>query len=243
MEGNSPRIYTKLDKQTNAQDIIRTNDYPYTPSENGDQYFNNNKRLSRWRISEAPQEILNMIASSTSVPPTKIPNMPVTNIQNIPTPNIHSMPVTPSNSMVGHIMIYEMYQQDPQLLPTKIDKKQPPPPLIPFEELMTKIQSLGLQFDVLDVIDRPNITWKGSEINVESFPHYEVLHKAEAKACGILRLMPDVYLNAKFLILAAAKGYKERNIPFRKVDAQKLVRIDVNKACKLWEFFKQADWI
>ncbi|CAG8844939.1 3816_t:CDS:1, partial [Racocetra persica] len=70
-----------------------------------------------------------------------------------------------------------------------------------------------------------------------------VLHRVEAKACGILRLSPEQYINSKLIILTAAKEYKERSIPFRKVDAQRLVRIDVNKACKLWEFFSQAGWI
>ncbi|PKK73591.1 hypothetical protein GLOIN_2v1576086, partial [Rhizophagus irregularis DAOM 181602=DAOM 197198] len=37
-------------------------------------------------------------------------------------------------------------------------------------------------------------------------------------------------------------GY-EKIITFRKSDAQKLLRIDVNKASKLWERFVQTKWI
>ncbi|GET61054.1 hypothetical protein RhiirA5_154335 [Rhizophagus irregularis] len=35
----------------------------------------------------------------------------------------------------------------------------------------------------------------------------------------------------------------KKSLPFRKSDAQKLHRIDVNKASKLWEWFVQTKWI
>ncbi|CAG8660662.1 64_t:CDS:1, partial [Racocetra persica] len=51
------------------------------------------------------------------------------------------------------------------------------------------------------------------------------------------------YLTAKHTLVSAAQRYLQKSLPFRKSDAQKLLRIDVNKASKLWEFFQQVKWI
>ncbi|RHZ78687.1 hypothetical protein Glove_158g62 [Diversispora epigaea] len=57
-----------------------------------------------------------------------------------------------------------------------------------------------------------------------------------------LRLTPVQYLTAKNTLVSAAQRYVQRSLPFRKSDAQKLLRIDVNKASKLWEFFQQSNY-
>ncbi|KAF0395531.1 clr6 l associated factor 1 laf1 [Gigaspora margarita] len=271
------------------------NYFPMTPSENGESPLINFKsiRKSRWRLSEVPPEIMQLItppSSEASGSPTSfLPSTPGTPYSTttqliddrcspLPSPKIISsnlrkklrknpFPVrspdreTTEDTMCLRINVYDIYKKNPKALldrpqyrrngyrklqsvwETKIDKTQPPPPPLPFDELMSNLEDLDLSNKILDTIERPKITWRGPESNVEILPHAGVLHRVEAKACGILRLSPEQYINSKLIILTAAKEYKERSIPFRKVDAQRLVRIDVNKACKLWEFFSQAGWI
>ncbi|CAG8481633.1 17215_t:CDS:1 [Acaulospora colombiana] len=268
-----------------------------TPSDNGEIPLNNIKsstRKSRWRLSEVPPEIMQLITppnSETSGSPAGFPpsspctpfstttqmseNHCATPSAEISKPSCtrkrprkNPYPIrspdreTDDGSMCFRINVYEIYKKNPKalldkpsykrktgyrkiksIIDSKIDKTQPPPPPMPFDELMSNLEDLDLTCDTLDTIDRPKITWRGVESNVESQPHSEVLHRVEAKACSILRLTPEQYLNSKLIILTAAKEYRERLMPFRKVDAQRIVRIDVNKACKLWEFFSQAGWI
>ncbi|KAG9307131.1 hypothetical protein G9A89_016959 [Geosiphon pyriformis] len=126
---------------------------------------------------------------------------------------------------------------------TVVDKTKPPPPSMSIMELTDALGDLYLDKKMLDIIKKPKITWKGYPANLKGQPHVNLLHRLEAKAASILRMTPLQYLNAKLAILSAAKEYCEAGLPFRKVDAQKTVRIDVNKACKLWEFFKEVGWI
>ncbi|RHZ78689.1 hypothetical protein Glove_158g64 [Diversispora epigaea] len=118
----------------------------------------------------------------------------------------------------------------------------PPPPPMQFDELITNIKALDLDTKVLDTIDSA-ITWKGQPLSISHLPHYDSLHPAEAQVVSILRLTPVQYLTGKHTLISAAQRYNQRNLPFKKSDAQKLLRIDVNKASKLWEFFRQVHWI
>ncbi|CAG8433629.1 10922_t:CDS:1 [Diversispora eburnea] len=118
----------------------------------------------------------------------------------------------------------------------------PPPPPMQFDELITNIKALDLDTKVLDTIDSA-ITWKGQPLSISHLPHYDSLHPAEAQVVSVLRLTPVQYLTGKHTLISAAQRYNQRNLPFKKSDAQKLLRIDVNKASKLWEFFRQVRWI
>ncbi|RIA92433.1 hypothetical protein C1645_765080 [Glomus cerebriforme] len=118
----------------------------------------------------------------------------------------------------------------------------PPPPPMQHHELITVIKELNIDHSVL-VDYSPDITWKGQPLNIAHLPHYKELHETEAKVVSILRLTPIQYLTGKHTLVSAARRYVQRSLPFKKSDAQKLLRIDVNKASKLWEFFRQVKWI
>ncbi|CAG8490824.1 9541_t:CDS:1 [Funneliformis caledonium] len=118
----------------------------------------------------------------------------------------------------------------------------PPPQPMQHQELMKAIKELNVDHSILEDYT-PSIAWKGQPLNISHLPHYEDLHEAEANVVSILRLTPVQYLTGKHTLVSAAKRYIQRNLPFKKSDAQKLLRIDVNKASKLWEFFRQVRWI
>ncbi|GES98451.1 homeodomain-like protein [Rhizophagus clarus] len=118
----------------------------------------------------------------------------------------------------------------------------PPPPPMRHDELIAVIKELNINHSILDNYT-PDITWKGQPLNIAHLPHYNELHEIEAKVVSVLRLTPVQYLTGKHTLVSAARRYVQRNLPFKKSDAQKLLRIDVNKASKLWEFFRQVKWI
>ncbi|CAG8669596.1 25022_t:CDS:2 [Gigaspora margarita] len=80
-------------------------------------------------------------------------------------------------------------------------------------------------------------------LTISHLPHFNALHRKEVEVASTLRLTPVQYLTAKHTLVSAAQRYVQKSLPFRKSDAQKLLRIDVNKASKLWEFFQQVKWI
>jgi hypothetical protein len=118
----------------------------------------------------------------------------------------------------------------------------PPPPPMQFDELMKNIEELNLDLTILQRIT-PKISWKGQPLSILHLPHYNSLHSKEAHVASTLRLTPVQYLTAKHTLISSARRYVQKSLPFRKSDAQKLLRIDVNKASKLWEFFMQVKWI
>ncbi|KAF9387165.1 hypothetical protein CPB97_002893 [Podila verticillata] len=98
---------------------------------------------------------------------------------------------------------------------------------------------------MLDIESPPMVFWRGQPLSVVGKPGYDQLHPHEARIASTLRLSPAQYLSCKkTLILAsrqfyAVKGGKQ----FRKSDAQKLCRIDVNKTSQLWEVFARIGWL
>ncbi|CAG8681192.1 9570_t:CDS:2 [Ambispora gerdemannii] len=167
-----------------------------------------------------------------------------------------------SNSSINFTcQVYNIYMQNPRLLLDSktvrshprpkhensvigsIDKTKPPPPLQKsVSQLLHEIESLEYNQEPLDHVKRPKITWKGMPHDIRNESYFEVLHHVEAQVVSTLRMTPIQYLNTKLAILSAAREFEDRGLPFRKVDAQRAVRIDVNKACKLWEFFHDVGW-
>ncbi|KAG9299474.1 hypothetical protein G9A89_009427 [Geosiphon pyriformis] len=117
----------------------------------------------------------------------------------------------------------------------------PLPPPVEFSELIKELRQLKLETTGLN--SRPNVSWKSGPLSIEHLPHYEELHPNEAYVASVLRLTPVQYINAKHSLITAKVRYDTRFLPFRKSDAQKLLRIDVNKASKLWEYFNELKWI
>ncbi|CAG8562259.1 4882_t:CDS:1 [Ambispora leptoticha] len=157
--------------------------------------------------------------------------------------------------------VYNIYMQNPRLLldsntvhsysrskhenlvKSSIDKTKPPLQLQkPVSRLLHEIESLEYNQGLLDHIKRPKIIWKGMPHDIRNESYFEMLHHVEAQVVSTLRMTPIQYLNTKLAILSVAREFEDRGLSFRKVDAQRAVRIDVNKACKLWEFFHDVGW-
>ncbi|KAH6573806.1 hypothetical protein BASA62_002738 [Batrachochytrium salamandrivorans] len=70
-------------------------------------------------------------------------------------------------------------------------------------------------------------------------PSSAQLTKEELQTCATLRIYPDVYYNIKKTMLQAVTYYG----PFKKREAQTWFRIDVNKICVIYDWFKTLGWI
>ncbi|KAG1253441.1 hypothetical protein G6F68_011337 [Rhizopus microsporus] len=84
--------------------------------------------------------------------------------------------------------------------------------------------------------------WKGTPLNIQSMPYYELLHPGEVNIASTLRLSPEQYLKCRRSLILAAEQFDKLNVKFRKSDAQKCVRIDVNKTSALWCVFNALGW-
>ena len=76
-------------------------------------------------------------------------------------------------------------------------------------------------------------------LDLSSSPGSELLSELEFQLCCILRLAPGLYFHARKTLIDAfyAHGW------YNKSRAQKLLRIDVNKTGRLWEFMVYQGWI
>lgn len=85
--------------------------------------------------------------------------------------------------------------------------------------------------------------WKGQPMNLSNDPLLDKLHPAEATLASILRLPCNVYLDSKRRLFAEKVNRLKKNLPFRRTDAQKACRIDVNKASRLFASFEKIGWL
>ncbi|KAJ1646707.1 hypothetical protein LPJ64_001821 [Coemansia asiatica] len=87
-----------------------------------------------------------------------------------------------------------------------------------------------------------SVKWaKAAPMDVSECAYAEYLTLAERDCCSILRLYPEQYLTIKQSLVRAG-----RTLPpgtFKKRDAQKLCRVDVNKTSKVFEWFCKLGWI
>ncbi|KAJ2659722.1 hypothetical protein IWW48_003323 [Coemansia sp. RSA 1200] len=86
------------------------------------------------------------------------------------------------------------------------------------------------------------IKWtKAAPMDVTGYPLAEFLSLAELDCCSILRLHPEQYLAIKHSLVRAGRTMPAGT--FKKRDAQKLCRVDVNKTSKVFEWFCKLGWI
>ncbi|KAJ3182353.1 Transcriptional adapter ada2 [Geranomyces variabilis] len=87
----------------------------------------------------------------------------------------------------------------------------------------------------------PHVTWnKGDALHIPAnSPGYDLLSREELRTCRTLRLVPESYLKIKAILL----GAREQRGAFKKRDAQKWCRIDVNKTGKLYDWFSALGWL
>ncbi|KAI8914887.1 Homeodomain-like protein [Powellomyces hirtus] len=93
----------------------------------------------------------------------------------------------------------------------------------------------------LDTVGAPVVSWtKGEPLDIHpSSPGYDLLTREEVRTCCTLRLTPETYLRIKATLIAARE---ERGV-FKKRDAQKWCRVDVNKTGKLYDWFVALGWL
>ncbi|WBW74819.1 Clr6 associated factor 2, Laf2 [Schizosaccharomyces osmophilus] len=109
---------------------------------------------------------------------------------------------------------------------------------IPFEALPDFCPDMS----VLDKRSHPRplrAEWKGPPLDLSNDPHYHLLHPAEVHLASTLRLPCAVYLDNKRRIFAEWNYRKQQGLGFRKTDAQRASRVDVNKASRLWKAFHE----
>ncbi|EEB08295.2 clr6 L associated factor 1 Laf1 [Schizosaccharomyces japonicus yFS275] len=79
--------------------------------------------------------------------------------------------------------------------------------------------------------------WKGPPLDLSNDEHSHLLHPAELQLASTLRLPCLVYLDNKRRIFAEWHNRHSQGLTFRKTDAQRASRVDVNKASRLWKAF------
>lgn len=85
--------------------------------------------------------------------------------------------------------------------------------------------------------------WKGQPMDLSEDPSQDKLHPAELVLASILRLPCNVYLDLKRRLFMEKVARLKKGLPFRRTDAQKACRIDVNKASRLFASFEKAGWL
>ncbi|WBW73420.1 Clr6 L associated factor 1 Laf1 [Schizosaccharomyces osmophilus] len=79
--------------------------------------------------------------------------------------------------------------------------------------------------------------WKGPPLDLSNDEHRHLLHPAEIQLAATLRLPCLIYLDNKRRIFAEWHNRRSQGLSFRKTDAQRASRVDVNKASRLWKAF------
>ncbi|GEQ72135.1 hypothetical protein JCM33374_g5821 [Metschnikowia sp. JCM 33374] len=87
------------------------------------------------------------------------------------------------------------------------------------------------------------IEWKGQPMDLRADPNLDKLHPAEVILASTLRLRCNVYLDSKRRFFNEKVNRLRNGMPFRRTDAQKACRIDVNKASRLFAAFEKAGWL
>ncbi|KAG5419114.1 hypothetical protein I9W82_002881 [Candida metapsilosis] len=90
------------------------------------------------------------------------------------------------------------------------------------------------------------IEWKGQPMDLSQDPNlskYPNLHPAEIVLASILRLPIAVYMDSKRRFFYEKVNKIKLGKSFRRTDAQKACRIDVNKASRLYAAFEKVGWL
>lgn len=87
------------------------------------------------------------------------------------------------------------------------------------------------------------IEWKGQPMDLRNDPNISKLHPAEVILASTLRLPCNVYLDSKRRLFFEKVDRFTKGMQFRRTDAQKACRIDVNKASRLFAAFEKVGWL
>lgn len=94
-----------------------------------------------------------------------------------------------------------------------------------------------------DRVDALRVEWHGAPTDLSQDPLRALLHPAELALAQSLRLPCDLYLDSKRRLFLEKVYRMRRGMPFRRTDAQKACRIDVNKASRLFAAFERVGWL
>ncbi|KAJ2907757.1 hypothetical protein GGI21_003566 [Coemansia aciculifera] len=95
---------------------------------------------------------------------------------------------------------------------------------------------------ITPVFVRSNVKWnKADPIVIADKPMANRLAPAESHCCSVLRILPEQYLAIKHTLLKEGRARLPGS--FKKRDAQRLCRIDVNKTSKIYEWFVTLGWL
>jgi transcriptional adapter 2-alpha len=109
-----------------------------------------------------------------------------------------------------------------------------PAPLIrrPREQFFCDVSEIiYLMFD-FDVLAAP--------LNLANSPSLHLLTQPEQTLCSQLRILPKPYLVVKETLV---REYARRGGKLRRREARDLVKIDVNKTARVWDFLVQAGYL
>jgi len=77
-------------------------------------------------------------------------------------------------------------------------------------------------------------------LNLANSPSLYLLSPAEQTICSQLRILPKPYLSIKETLVGA---FIKSGGTLRKREARDLIKIDVNKTSRIWDFFAQSGWL
>ena len=77
-------------------------------------------------------------------------------------------------------------------------------------------------------------------LNLANSPSLHLLTPAEQMLCSTLRIMPKPYLAMKETLV---REYARRGGQLRRREARELLKIDVNKTSRVWDFLHQAGFL
>ena len=79
----------------------------------------------------------------------------------------------------------------------------------------------------------------GAPLDISNEEGLELLSNAEKELSSLLRLVPKVYLGIKEILL---KEYAKNGF-LKRAQARSLIKIDVNKTSRIYDFFVSAGWV
>ena len=77
-------------------------------------------------------------------------------------------------------------------------------------------------------------------LNLANSPSLHLLTPAEQMLCSQLRIMPKPYLAMKETLV---REYARRGGQLRRREARELLKIDVNKTSRVWDFLHRAGFL
>lgn len=91
----------------------------------------------------------------------------------------------------------------------------------------------GVKRTAADLLRDPNM------LDISSKPQIELLSERERELCSTLRLLPEQYIVIKETLLREYMKHGE----LKKSQARQMIKIDVNKTSKIFDFFEESGWI